>query len=120
MQEISGFHGGDCRDASRSFIASAHLHFSLPSVSTSNLQVGSPPPLPLISSVRSKPAHRQSSGGQRLNKFVRRLHDMLQAEKDSGIVEWRKGLLVLFSTDIFAKKLLPKYFGTKNFKTCTY
>mmetsp|Transcript_26140 Transcript_26140/g.58102 ORF Transcript_26140/g.58102 Transcript_26140/m.58102 type:complete len:419 (-) Transcript_26140:293-1549(-) len=53
----------------------------------------------------------------RLNKFVRRLHDMLQAEKGSGIVEWRKGLLVLHSTASFAKKILPKYFNTKNFKT---
>ena len=53
----------------------------------------------------------------RLNKFVRRLHDMLQAEKDSGIVEWRRGLLVLHSTDAFAKTILPKYFNTRNFKT---
>lgn len=53
----------------------------------------------------------------RLNKFVRRLHDMLQAEKNSGIVEWRKGLLVLHSTAAFAKRVLPKYFNTKNFKT---
>jgi hypothetical protein len=53
----------------------------------------------------------------RLNKFVRRLHDMLQSEKDSGVVEWRKGLLVLHSTDTFAKRILPKYFNTRNFKT---
>jgi len=57
------------------------------------------------------------SGPARLNKFVRRLHDMLQVEKDSGIVEWRRGLLVLFSTDAFSKKILPKYFNTRNFKT---
>ena len=53
----------------------------------------------------------------RLNKFVRRLHDMLLTEKDSGIVEWRRGLLVLFSTDAFSKTILPKYFNTRNFKT---
>ena len=53
----------------------------------------------------------------RLNKFVRRLHDMLQAEQGSGIVEWRRGLLVLHSTDAFAKTILPKYFNTRNFKT---
>ena len=53
----------------------------------------------------------------RLNKFVRRLHDMLQTEQNSGIVEWRRGLLVLHSTDAFAKTILPKYFNTKNFKT---
>ena len=53
----------------------------------------------------------------RLNKFVRRLHDMLVMEKDSGIVEWRRGLLVLFSTDAFSKKILPRYFNTRNFKT---
>ena len=53
----------------------------------------------------------------RLNKFVRRLHDMLQSERNSGIVEWCKGLLILHSTDTFAKKILPKYFNTRNFKT---
>jgi hypothetical protein len=53
----------------------------------------------------------------RLNKFVRRLHDMLQSEKDTGVVEWRKGLLVLHSTNTFAKQILPKYFNTRNFKT---
>jgi hypothetical protein len=42
---------------------------------------------------------------------------MLQTEKDSGIVEWRRGLIVLFSTDAFSKQILPKYFNTKNFKT---
>ena len=42
---------------------------------------------------------------------------MLQAEKDAGIVEWRRGLLVLYSTDAFAKTILPKYFNTRNFKT---
>eukprot|EP00557_Chaetoceros_sp_GSL56_P012642 CAMPEP_0176479250 /NCGR_PEP_ID=MMETSP0200_2-20121128/1639_1 /TAXON_ID=947934 /ORGANISM="Chaetoceros sp., Strain GSL56" /LENGTH=297 /DNA_ID=CAMNT_0017875281 /DNA_START=281 /DNA_END=1174 /DNA_ORIENTATION=+ len=62
----------------------------------------------------SKP---KRSGPARLNKFVRRLHDMLETEKESGIVEWRKGLLVLHSTALFAKKLLPKYFNTQNFKT---
>jgi len=59
----------------------------------------------------------QASSGLRLNKFVRRLHDMLQAQKDSGIVEWRRGLLVLHSTSAFAKQILPKYFNTRNFKT---
>jgi hypothetical protein len=65
--------------------------------------------------------HRPSPGGGggsiRLNKFVRRLHDMLIAEKDSGVVEWRRGLLVLYSTDAFSKRILPKYFNTRNFKT---
>jgi hypothetical protein len=42
---------------------------------------------------------------------------MLQSEKASGIVEWRRGLLVLHSTDAFAKQILPKYFNTRNFKT---
>ena len=53
----------------------------------------------------------------RLNKFVRILHDMLVAEAGSGIVEWRRGLLVLHSTDAFARTILPKYFNTRNFKT---
>jgi hypothetical protein len=42
---------------------------------------------------------------------------MLVTEKDSGIIEWRRGLLVLHSTDTFAQKLLPQYFNTRNFKT---
>lgn len=44
---------------------------------------------------------------------------MLQAEQNSssGIVEWRRGLLVLHSTDAFAKTILPLYFNTRNFKT---
>lgn len=53
----------------------------------------------------------------RLNKFVRRLHGMLVEEKGRGIVEWRKGLLVLHSTEAFTKIVLPKYFNTRNFKT---
>ncbi len=56
-------------------------------------------------------------GGMRLNKFVRRLYDMLMAEKDSGIVEWRRGLLVLHSTDAFSKQILKKYFNTSSYKT---
>jgi HSF-type DNA-binding len=52
-----------------------------------------------------------------LNKFVRRLHDMLVEEKDGGVVEWRRGLLVLHSTDAFTKSILPKHFNTRNFKT---
>jgi hypothetical protein len=78
-------------------------------------------PLPLISNRIKKlsPPQPNATGavGLRLNKFVRRLHDMLKAEKNSGIVEWRRGLLVLFSTDAFAKTILPKYFNTRNFKT---
>ena len=60
---------------------------------------------------------RSGRSHPRLNKFVRRLHDMLIREKHSGIVEWRRGLLVLFSTDAFSKRILPKYFNTRNFKT---
>jgi HSF-type DNA-binding len=58
-----------------------------------------------------------SSNALRLNKFVRRLHDMLHEEKDRGVVEWRRGLLVLQNTEHFAKTLLPRYFNTRNFKT---
>jgi hypothetical protein len=83
---------------------------------------GLPPPPPLISNngIKLSPAPQSNptgAAGLRLNKFVRRLHEMLKAEKDSGIVEWRRGLLVLFSTDAFAKTILPKYFNTRNFKT---
>ena len=42
---------------------------------------------------------------------------MLVAEKNSGIVEWRRGLMVLHSTGEFSKTILPKYFNTRNFKT---
>jgi len=69
-----------------------------------------------VQSSKSK-INRVSSNGTRLNKFVRRLHDMLESEQNFGVVEWRRGLLVLHSTDTFAKKILPKYFNTKNFKT---
>ena len=54
----------------------------------------------------------------RLNKFVRRLHEMLSCEQGRGVVEWKRGVLVLHSINtIFAKEILPKYFGTRNFKT---
>ena len=53
----------------------------------------------------------------RLNKFVRRLYDMVKAEQDKGVVEWRRGLLVLHSTATFTKHILPKFFNTRNFKT---
>ncbi len=83
-----------------------------------------PPPAPQLQKVLAceLPTPAQStltkrSAQGRLNKFVRRLHEMLLLEQSSGIVEWRKGLLVLHSTDAFTKKILPKYFGTKNFKT---
>jgi hypothetical protein len=68
-------------------------------------------------SAEVSPITVELGGPVRLNKFVRRLHDMLVVEKDSGIVEWRRGLLVLFSTDAFTQKILPKYFNTRNFKT---
>lgn len=75
------------------------------------------------------PSHKKSSlkgksdtqgndnSGHRLNKFVRHLHDMLVAEKDSQAVEWRCGLLILQNTASFAATILPKYFDTRNFKT---
>lgn len=66
---------------------------------------------------RPSPPSPVDGGPVRLNKFVRRLRDMLIAEKDSGVVEWRRGLLVLYSTDAFSKRILPKYFNTRNFKT---
>ena len=54
----------------------------------------------------------------RLNKFVRRLHDMLIAELGRGVVEWRRGLLILHSIkSVFSEEILPKYFNTRNFKT---
>ena len=79
--------------------------------------VGHVSPPPALPHLPSDMTGSSSGGGSRLNKFVRRLHDMLEAEKDSGVVEWRRGLLVLHSTDAFAKTILPKYFNTRNFKT---
>jgi hypothetical protein len=75
----------------------------------------SPPSSPKSTNTTTTP--KKTHPRTRVNKFVRRLHDMLQAEKGSGIVEWRRGLLVLHSTDAFTKTILPRYFNTKNFKT---
>ena len=72
---------------------------------------------PLAVIKKSSSTKSAVSGSLRLNKFVRRLHDMLVQEKDEGIVEWRRGLLVLHNTEVFAKRILPKYFNTRNFKT---
>lgn len=65
------------------------------------------------------PASRvnSSSAPSRLNKFVRRLYEMVSAEQNKGVVEWRRGLLVLHSTATFAKQILPRFFNTRNFKT---
>ena len=53
----------------------------------------------------------------RLTKFVRRLHTMLTQERSKGVIEWRRGLLVLYSMEAFTNELLPRYFNTHNFKT---
>jgi hypothetical protein len=54
----------------------------------------------------------------RLNKFVRRLHDMLAKERGRGVVEWRRGLLILHSiNNVFTDEILPKYFNARNYKT---
>lgn len=42
---------------------------------------------------------------------------MLTQERSKGVVEWRRGLLVLYSIDKFTNELLPNYFNTHNFKT---
>ena len=42
---------------------------------------------------------------------------MLCNERNTGLVQWRRGLLVLLDTKVFAKQILPKYFSTRNFKT---
>lgn len=61
--------------------------------------------------------HSSTQHGGRLNKFVRRLHEMLNTERNGGVVEWRRGLLILHSIDDFTNIVLPKYFNTSNFKT---
>lgn len=93
----------------------AHTLSSSPLSGSSSTTTTTPPAdtSPKPSTTRPNSA----GGGSRLNKFVKRLHDMLQAEKDGGVIEWRKGLLVLHSTADFAKHILPKFFNTKNFKT---
>jgi len=90
---------------------------STPTASTASSNDEDVPSLELSPTLPSVVSKRKRAGPARLNKFVRRLHDMLQSEQESGVVEWRKGLLVLHSTDTFTKKVLPKYFNTKNFKT---
>lgn len=70
---------------------------------------------PNSGAMQFKHSATQSSG--RLNKFVRRLHDMLTAERNGGVIEWRRGLLILHSIDDFTNIVLPKYFNTRNFKT---
>lgn len=42
---------------------------------------------------------------------------MLSQEGSKGVVEWRRGVLVLLSIERFTEELLPKYFNTHNFKT---
>mmetsp|Transcript_7363 Transcript_7363/g.16696 ORF Transcript_7363/g.16696 Transcript_7363/m.16696 type:complete len:268 (-) Transcript_7363:82-885(-) len=64
---------------------------------------------------KSKKSPSATNG--RLNKFVRRLHEMLTAERFGEVVEWRRGLLILHSINAFSKEVLPKYFNTTNFKT---
>ena len=81
----------------------------------------------ITENISLQPKHRTSSSHDqqenaastncRLNKFVRRLHEMLSAERNGDIVEWRRGLLVLHSIDRFSAEVLPKYFNTRNFKT---
>ena len=61
--------------------------------------------------------HIATHSSGRLNKFVRRLHEMLNAERNSQVVEWRRGLLILHSVDDFTNVMLPRYFNTRNFKT---
>jgi hypothetical protein len=65
---------------------------------------------------RSNPTQRSiemNATNVRLNKFVRRLHDMLIAERGRGVVEWRRGLLILHSIkSVFSEEILPKNFKT--------
>lgn len=42
---------------------------------------------------------------------------MLTTERNGGIVEWRRGLLILHSINDFTNTVLPKYFNNRNFKT---
>lgn len=68
-------------------------------------------------SVKRRDVAEKNAHAFRLNKFVRRLYDMLCNERNTGLVQWRRGLLVLLDTKVFAKQILPKYFNTRNFKT---
>jgi HSF-type DNA-binding len=87
------------------------------SASTDTMSFSSLPSAPFLTHSDHRRTAVDPGCPVRLNKFVRRLHDMLLVEKDSGVVEWRRGLLVLYSTDAFSKRILPKYFNTRNFKT---
>jgi hypothetical protein len=76
-------------------------------------------PPPVVS--KKDPSHEEMDTRQiRPNKFVKRLHDMLVAEQGKGVVEWRRGLLILHATNSsFSGEILPKYFETTNYKTFT-
>merc|ERR1719396_269525 len=72
------------------------------------------PPSRYESRLHESPVPANSS---RLNKFVRGLHQMLTDEKEKGVVDWKRGVLILHSTERFTEEVLPKYFNTRNFKT---
>jgi hypothetical protein len=93
------------------------FHFLAGDMELASIPITPDPFSSFKSTKANKSKHPVGCSHPRLNKFVRRLHDMLVREKHSGIVEWRRGLLVLFSTDAFSKRILPKYFNTRNFKT---
>lgn len=79
----------------------------------------SPVPPPVVSKKDPSP-EVDTTIHSRPNKFVLRLHDMLVAEQGKGFVEWRRGLLILHATNsAFTGEILPKYFGTSNYKTFT-
>ncbi len=72
----------------------------------------------LVDSVTGKTKYTQpAQGALRMNKFVQRLHTALKIEYGNDTVSWKKGCLVLHSTETFATDILPKYFKTNNFKT---
>jgi len=78
----------------------------------------SPVPPPVVA--KKDPSDEVDTNHSRPNKFVRRLHDMLVAEQGKGVVEWRRGLLILHATNsAFTGEILPKYFETTNYKTFT-
>ena len=101
-----------------------HLSILFYGIKVLNLHVWMHPPTSNTEKISIKPRESMSNRcfleikNVRLNKFVRRLHDMLTNERGRGVVEWRRGLLILHSINgVFTDEILPKYFNARNYKT---
>ena len=100
-----------------SFVSGVDYRTSTDKVNQLNVHDTPKGPNKDVSVKQRRDAADKNTQAFKLNKFVRRLYDMICNERNSGLVQWRRGLLVLLDTKVFAKHILPKYFNTRNFKT---